>query len=420
MSGGGFDERIWAEIDLSAIRRNLEEVLKAVNRSDSGAEGEGESPSARRRNGDEHKAAERRSAGGGDVIAVVKANAYGHGLAEVAAELWRCGVRRFAVACLDEGERLSDCLAELGAREREREILILGYTPPGMAAAARDAGCTQAIVSAEYAAELADCLPEDGGRLRCHLAIDTGMARIGIRAEERDEAIKAISDHRDKLDVTAIFTHLCAADSDGEEDLDFTLGQIGRFAELWATLVPYGICEAHCMNSAGALRFAEECRELLPIRVGLALYGLSPMASPPSRCRLYPALSLYARIATVRTVYKGESVGYGRSYVAGRDMRIATLPVGYADGYPRALSGCGYVLINGMRAPVVGRICMNQMMADVTEIEGAAAGGIVTLIGESFGERITADDLATLAGTISYDILSGIPERVPKIYKNKT
>lgn len=377
--------RTWLEIDLGRIKKNY---LAAMRCTDARAE----------------------------AIAVVKSNAYGHGDFAVARALAECGVRRFAVSNIDEAVRLRELIRELGYVACE--ILILGYTPSCEAKALTAMKLTQAILSEEYAAELADFASRSGllGKMRTHLAIDTGMRRIGIDSDDTDALSRVLGEYGYALGIKAVFTHLCAADSSDIADTEFTALQIKRFHDAAVLAEQFGIKEAHCLNSAGMLRHFDSAprRVRKVVRPGIILYGLSPTvgASPPFG--FSHALEWKTSIAMIKTVRRGDCIGYGRNFRAEHEMRIATLPVGYADGYPRELSNKGCVVTSGYRAPITGKICMNQMMVDVSGIDDARVGSEVILIGKG----ATCDAVASIAKTISYEIISRIDRNIPRIYRN--
>ena len=332
--------------------------------------------------------------GGRQMMAVVKADAYGHGDRRTAPVFQDAGVRHFAVSNIHEAE----ALREAGITGR---ILILGYTPPECAEELLRYDVTQALLSEGYARELA------GRGIAAEFAVDTGMNRIGIDADDPARCEEIIRSYAPQFRLQGLFTHLCAADDPAEDD--FTRGQIRRFRNVCARVEDLGLPYRHCLNSAGGLFYAGE-GEL--VRFGIVLYGLKPDRANALPDGIKPALSWKTVAAMVKTVRAGESVGYGRAYRAEKDVRIATLPTGYADGYPRALSGRGSVWIRGARAGVVGRVCMDQMMVDVTDIPDVREGDEVTLLGDEY----TADDMARDAGTIGYEIVCGISKRVPRMY----
>ena len=333
------------------------------------------------------------------VMAVVKADAYGHGDAEVAALLQEQGVTDFAVSNINEARNLR----EAGITGR---ILILGYTPTAEADALRELDITQALISEDYA----EALAATGVRVKAQFAIDTGMNRIGLDGDDPALCEKAIRKYAGKFLLDGLFTHLCVADTPSEDD--FTDGQIKKFKAVCERVADMKLPCLHCLNSAGGL-WHGEFGDLA--RLGIILYGLKPDYANTLPDGIKPALCWKTVVSMVKTVHAGETVGYGRTYTATKDTVIATLPTGYADGYFRSLSGRGCVIINGKKAPIVGRVCMDQMTVDVTGIENIHPGDEVILIGDGY----TADDMAKDAGTIGYEIVCGISKRVERIYKER-
>ena len=331
------------------------------------------------------------------IMAVVKANAYGHGDVEVASALESAGCDFFAVANPSEALRLR----RGGIRG---DILILGFSTPDALPDLIEHNIIQTIVSAEHAEMM------KARDLRVHFAVDTGMNRIGLDGEDTDECERTIREYSDIFRVEGIFTHLCVAD-EPEEDA-FTRRQAELFYKLADRISDMRLPSVHCLNSAGIMRFTDSDRGSVA-RLGIALYGYSPDPALALPGGVLPALEWKTRVSTVKTLTPGETVGYGRAYKAESPVRVATLTAGYADGYSRRLScGNGYVMINGRKAPVLGRVCMDQTMVDVTGIDGVGPMTEATLIGEG----ISADDMAALTGTISYEALCGISSRVKRKY----
>jgi len=290
----------------------------------------------------------------------------------------------------------------------EGQILILGYTPIGRAEDVLRYDITQALLSEEYAESLA----ENGFKGKCQFAIDTGMRRIGLNADAPEECERVIRKYAERLTLDGLFTHLCVADT--PEQQAFTEKQIALFEEIAKRVADLHLPYCHCMNSAGGLWHRSEVSCFA--RLGIILYGLKPdyvNTLPPG---IEPALSWKTVISMVKDVKPGDTIGYGRSFTVRRPMTVATVPTGYADGYSRLLSGRGWALINGQKAPIVGRVCMDQMMLDVTGIPDVHMGSQVVLIGKSGEETITADDLAHLYGTIGYEVVCGVSKRVDRVY----
>lgn len=290
--------------------------------------------------------------------------------------------------------------------------MILGYTAPARARELRKYDLTQTLIDYEYAL----ILNKQGCKIKAHIKVDTGMHRLGFNKEDIGN-ISAVFSMK-YIKVSGIYTHLCVADSAQEKDICFTNMQIESFYNLLKQLKGKGVTipQIHIQSSYGLLNYPElKCDY---VRAGVSLYGV--LSSPNDRTKLQfdlrPVLSLKSRVVLLREVKKGDSVGYSRSFVADRDSFIAVLPVGYADGYPRNLScGKGYVLINGYRAPVVGRICMDQLTVDVTDIPDVKVGITATLMGTDGNEEISAPTVAENAGSISNELLARMGKRLPII-----
>lgn len=346
---------------------------------------------------------------GTEIMAVIKADAYGHGDVCVAHALEQHGVHLFAVSNIDEAVGLRDAGIT-------GEILILGYTSPKLASVLAARNIMQAIVSEEYV----EALSRQNVKVRCQFAIDTGMNRIGLNAENAKECADVIRKYKDALCVEGIFTHLCVADTAEPSCKAFTLEQIDKFIAVEEQVCDLNLPYVHCFNSAGGLYYLNDEEKLKKIdkivRLGIIMYGLKPDESNCLPEQIRPALSWKSVVSVVKTVKKGETIGYGRTFTAERDLRVATVATGYADGYSRCLSNKGYVLIHGKKARILGRICMDQMMVDVTEIPDAKMGDAAVLIGKSGDEVYTADDMAKLLGTIGYEVVCGISKRVQRFY----
>lgn len=338
-----------------------------------------------------------------EIMAVVKADAYGHGDEKVAAALQEAGCLRYAVSNIQEAFHI--CKQHLNG-----QILILGYTPPSYLPAVYTNGFTQAILSEEYAKILA----ENKNHIKCQFAIDTGTNRIGLDADNPKECGRIIRKYAaTQLNINGIFTHLCAADSDDEESKAFTELQIEKFKAVAEEVKDLNLEFVHCLNTAGGLwhnRFGNL------VRLGISLYGLKPDYYNVLPEGIQPALEWKSVVSMIKTVNPGEDIGYGRTFHVDRPMLIATIPTGYADGYNRSLSNKGYVLIHGKQAPIVGRICMDQLMIDISEIDGVRMGDIVTLIGRDGDLAYTADDMARQIGTIGYEVVCCISKRVERVY----
>jgi alanine racemase len=366
--------RCWAEIDLSAIRHNA-----AV--------------------------ASRLAGPGAGIMAIVKANAYGHGLAEVVHAL-REIVSMFGVANVREARAVRGALGPDSGQDSG--IFILGPALPSERPDIVSGGFVPAVSSLREAAAYSAL--GHGKRVPIHLAIDTGMGRIGIAEEDAREMIGEILRLPDLI-IAGIGTHLPVAD----EDELYTQEQLARFQNLIAGIRGLGVDAPliHALNSAGLFRFALHAGTL--VRAGLMLYGSSPL--PQYQAELRPALALKTRITIIRDLPAGHGVSYGRTFITPRPMRVATLAIGYADGCNRHLSNQGAdVLIHGQRCPLLGRVTMDQIMADVSHVAEAAIGDEAILIGSSGSQEILAAEVAGKAGTIAWDIFTSIGPRVDRVY----
>lgn len=369
--GGNETRHTWAEVDLHQLRRNLEAIIA-------------------------------RAGGPGRVMPVVKANGYGHGAVACSQVAVEAGCSRLAVAILDEA-------LELRRAGLSCYIQVLGYTPPEHVAQAVSAGVCVTLFDAEVARSLDRAAREQGRRAVAHVKVDTGMSRIGVRPGPELESLAKLLRQLDAVEVEGVFTHFASADSDPE----FTRAQLGAFRDALCIMEAAGLHPAvrHTANSAAILDFPETHQDL--VRPGLILYGYYPSEDATRQPQIGPCLSWYSRASLVKTIPAGTGVGYGRSFIATRPTRVATLPVGYADGYPRALSHRGHVLFDGRPAPILGRVCMDQIMVDVTDLPGVKTGSTATILGPG----LDADDLAGMVGTIAHEILTGIGPRVPRVYR---
>jgi len=360
---------VWAEIDLDALALNIR-LLKA-------------------------------RANGAALMAVVKANAYGHGAVAVARAVLSAGADRLGVICVDEGEQLRR--AGITA-----PILVMGHTPATDAARLVDLGLTGTVGSRETAEALAGAAAQRGACLAIHLKVDTGLNRYGLTPAEA-LALGGWLRDAPSLEVEGVFSHFASAD---EADKGYTLDQYARFRQVSEGLswVPV----RHVSNTAALLDMPDLSLEM--VRPGLGIYGLYPSGEVRRDLGLVPVLSLKSRVVRLTPLASGDSVSYGRTWRAARPSLVGLVMCGYADGLPRSLSNRGSVLVRGQRAPIAGRICMDMCMVDVTDVADVAAGDEVVLIGRQGEEKITADEVAGLAGTISYEILCAISARVPRLY----
>lgn len=345
---------------------------------------------------------------GQDLMAVVKADAYGHGAVPVARRLQRNGVRAFAVACLSEGV----ALRRAGIRDT---ILVLGWTDPADVPRLRRWHLTQAV--ADEAHGLA--LSAQGSPVRVHLALDTGMHRLGIPVEDRTAIARMYA--LPNLRITGVFSHLCVADSLTEADAAYTAGQLKRFYEAVSWMRQAGLDPGaiHVQSSYGLLNLPPQ--PCAWARAGIALYGVrSDGASTAADPDLWPVLSLRARVASVRALAAGEGAGYGLAFRAKRETRLAVVTIGYGDGLPRSLpQRGGEVLLNGHRCPMVGRMCMDQLLVDVTEAGQIRPGDVATLLGRDGAEVLSAEEMATRCGTITNELLSRLGHRLTLVRRDQ-
>ncbi|AGB42486.1 alanine racemase [Halobacteroides halobius DSM 5150] len=358
----------WVEVNLDAIQYNIQQVDK---RLDSNTK----------------------------IMAIVKANAYGHGAVEVAKEVLNGGVNYLGVATVNEGVKLRQ--ANIKA-----PILILGTTFSQQVTDVVKYDLTPTV----YTYQLAEQLSKKGQEVKIHLNLDTGMGRIGLRSDETIEKIKKIA-KLSNVKIEGIFTHFAKADT----DLDYTKKQLNEFKAVVNQLEKQGIKIPikHTANSAAIVNYSASHYNL--VRMGLVLYGLYPRPELADKIELKAALSWKARIAHLKEVPAGVSISYGGRYITSTTTKVATLPLGYHDGYSRKLSGVGDILYQGQRYPVIGRVCMDQLMVDMTGAQ-AAIGDVVTLLGSAGEEEISANELADKIGTINYEVISRIGPRVPRVF----
>lgn len=373
------EKHCWAEIDLDALRHNFSFIKRTIN---------------------------------GPVCAVVKADAYGHGDIVVARVLQEEGAAAFAVSCLAEAKRLRRHGITV-------PVLILGYADPGEAPVLAQDDIATACFSTEYARALSEAAVAAGVKVKVHLKIDTGMGRIGFAAQSDWHAVVRELESLYSLpglEIDGIFQHFAVADSLDVESQSYTDGQYALFRKIVDQLQAdgYRTGTVHCANSAAQLRHPEWRNDMT--RAGIILYGLDPSDELHFPV-LKPVMTLKCIVTFVKDLLPGQSVSYGRTFTAQTPMRVATVCVGYADGYPRMLSGSqgqGLMMVNGRPAPVLGRVCMDQTLLDVTNIPGVHMGDEVTVFGP--GAPDTADTIARKTDTISYEIVCGIARRVPRVY----
>ena len=337
------------------------------------------------------------------LLAVVKADAYGHGAPQIARAALEAGASWLAVAHAEEG-------AVLRQAGLEAPILVLGAVTPGEASVGAACGLTLTVCTPEMVRLAEEAALRAGTAVRVHLKLDTGMGRIGVRSGEEVRAVLSALDSCPHVSLTGAFTHFAVADELTPEADAYTAAQLRRFEELTA-LLPAGILR-HCANSAAIHRLMPRAAFDM-VRMGISLYGYPPV---PTDLPLRPVMRWLAPVTHVKALAAGESVSYGRVWTAPRPSLVATIACGYGDGYHRAATGRARVLLRGHSVPVVGRICMDQMMADVTDVPGVRPGDMATLLGEDGDARITAEDLAAWAGTISYEVLLAATGRVDRVW----
>ena len=344
-------------------------------------------------------------AGGAKFLAVVKADGYGHGSAMVARAALEAGADMLAVAIPEEGRTLR----EAGI---EAPILVLGGIAEEAAEAVVRYDLTQVVFDESRIRAISSAAQAAGKTACVHLKLDTGMGRIGVRTEDEVIRLVTLIDSLPGLCLTGCFTHMATAD---EEDQAGTLRQIERFESMTAALasVHPGKITRHAANTASIFCYPQAHYDM--VRGGIALYGYPPV---PGVEGLRPAMRWVSAGVYVKTIAPGEKVSYGGLFTAQRETKVMTIPVGYADGYRRGMTGKGCVLVRGQRAPILGRVCMDQIMVDVTDIPGAQAGDEVVLLGAQENDCIDAEEMAAWLGTISYEVICSPSRRVPRIYKN--
>lgn len=366
--------RTWLEIDTENLKYNINEIKKHLSNNE-------------------------------EMIAIVKANAYGHDDKLFTKELYKLGIKKFAVASLSEATSVRKGLNDV-------MILILGYTPYEKANDLVKYNLSQAITSVDY---LDNLHKYASSKIKVHIAIDTGMSRIGLNGKNKNECISQIEKYKEYYNIEGMFTHMSCADDDSLDALEFTRMQIERFKPL-ADYYKDKIELIHYKNSSGIIRDFDFCTSC--VRPGIILYGLYPSDEMKSYIDLKPVISWHSVVTSIRDIKKGEYVSYNKLFQAEKDMKIASVAVGYSDGYRRNMTNKTNVLINGVKVKVLGRICMDQMMIDISDVKDVKIGTKVTLIGKNGDLEITAEEVGKIAGTNHYDILSNISTvRVERIVK---
>ncbi|MDD4599563.1 MAG: alanine racemase [Negativicutes bacterium] len=366
-----FERPVWAEINLAAIAHNVRRIRQYIK------------PSTK-------------------ICAVIKADAYGHGTSAVVRTVMNAGADYLGVAILNEA-------IDLRREGFTIPILVLGYTPPRQAAQIVDNNVTQTVFNYDVAEAISNAAVAVGQKAKIHLKIDTGMNRIGIRPEDAGDFAEAVA-KLPGIELEGVYSHFATADS---QDKAYVLEQFGRFKEALAMIEAKGIQIPikHIANSAATLDLPETHLDM--VRPGIIMYGLWPSNEVDKKLDLKPAMKFKAKVSLVKDVPANASVSYGQNFYTQKASRIATLPVGYADGWLRQLSGKASVLIRGQRAPVVGSVCMDQCMVDVTNIPGVSQGDVALLFG---GAELPAEEIADKLGTINYEVICLVGKRVPRHY----
>ena len=369
--------RVYAKIDLDAIAYNMEQMKQNIR------------PETK-------------------VMAVIKADGYGHGAVQIAEMMERWNyIWGFAVATLDEA-------VVLRTEGIQKPILVLGCVFPDQYMEMLKHEIRMNIYTEEMAESISRMAAREGKTAYMHIKLDTGMSRLGFGINEQSaETIKRIS-KMPNVNMEGIFTHFTKVD---EKDKSFTKKQIQEFVWMTERLKEKNVRFAyeHCSNSAGIIDVPEANFDI--VRAGISTYGLYPSEEvDKTNVKLKPALALKSHVAFVKEIERGTPVSYGGTFVAKEKMKIATIPVGYADGYPRSLSNKGYVLIRGKKAPILGRVCMDQFMVDVTQIEGVSFGDKVTMIGKDGNEILPVEVLSELSGRFNYEFVCDLGKRIPRVY----
>lgn len=372
-------QRVWAEVDLDAIWENMVHMKENI--------------------------AEKTK-----ILAVIKTDGYGHGGVPIAKMLEQLDfMYGYAAATYEEAH----VLREAGVK---KPILILGYTFPYCYEELIREEIRPAVYRRDTVEELVAAAAKVGQKAKVHIKVDTGMGRIGITPDEEGlEFVRFLMGHPE-LEVEGIFTHFAKSDEEDKTSANHQLALFQNFIDRIQTELGLTIPVKHCSNSAAILEMPQANMDM--VRAGITTYGLYPSEEVSKDIvPLRAAMSLYSHIVYCKTIHAGQSVSYGGLFTAQKDTRVATIPVGYGDGYPRSLSGKGYVLIRGKKAPILGRVCMDQFMVDISEIPGVMEGDKVTLLGVDGTERITAEELGELSGRFNYEFVCDLGKRIPRVYR---
>ena len=371
-------QRVWAEVDLDAIWENMVHMKENIAENTK-------------------------------ILAVIKTDGYGHGGVPIAKMLEQLDFMfGYAAATYEEAH----VLREAGVK---KPILILGYTFPYCYEELIREEIRPAVYRRDTVEELVAAAANVGKKAKVHIKVDTGMGRIGITPDEEGlEFVRFLIEHPE-LEVEGIFTHFAKSDETDKTSANHQLELFQDFIKKIQTELGITIPVKHCSNSAAILEMPQANMDM--VRAGITTYGLYPSEEVSKDIvPLRAAMSLYSHIVYCKTIHAGQSVSYGGLFTAQKDTRVATIPVGYGDGYPRSLSGKGYVLIHGKKAPILGRVCMDQFMVDISEIPEAMDGDKVTLLGTDGTERITAEELGELSGRFNYEFVCDLGKRIPRVY----
>ena len=372
-------QRVWAEVDLDAIWENMVHMKENIAENTK-------------------------------ILAVIKTDGYGHGGVPIAKMLEQLDFMfGYAAATYEEAH----VLREAGVK---KPILILGYTFPYCYEELIREEIRPAVYRRDTVEELVAAAAKVGQKAKVHIKVDTGMGRIGITPDEEGlEFVRFLMGHPE-LKVEGIFTHFAKSDEEDKTSAYHQLALFQNFIDRIQTELGLTIPVKHCSNSAAILEMPQANMDM--VRAGITTYGLYPSEEVSKDIvPLRAAMSLYSHIVYCKTIHAGQSVSYGGLFTAQKDTRVATIPVGYGDGYPRSLSGKGYVLIRGKKAPILGRVCMDQFMVDISEIPGVMEGDKVTLLGVDGTERITAEELGELSGRFNYEFVCDLGKRIPRVYR---
>lgn len=372
-------QRVWAEVDLDAIWENMVHMKENIAENTK-------------------------------ILAVIKTDGYGHGGVPIAKMLEQLDFMfGYAAATYEEAH----VLREAGVK---KPILILGYTFPYCYEELIREEIRPAVYRRDTVEELVAAAAKVGQKAKVHIKVDTGMGRIGITPDEEGlEFVRFLMGHPE-LEVEGIFTHFAKSDEADKTSANHQLALFQNFIDRIQTELGLTIPVKHCANSAAILEMPQANMDM--VRAGITTYGLYPSEEVSKDIvPLRAAMSLYSHIVYCKTIHAGQSVSYGGLFTAQKDTRVATIPVGYGDGYPRSLSGKGYVLIRGKKAPILGRVCMDQFMVDISEIPGVMEGDKVTLLGVDGTERITAEELGELSGRFNYEFVCDLGKRIPRVYR---